>query len=451
MIKFKKANQKVIIISNLVLVFFFLLIMTLEGNWGYIISLTNLNEKAFMNNFSQTCVKIYEYSGEDSLKSYLLATEKKDKVKAFFFLPNNQVVSLKSPPKELTESIVNNVQNNWFANFYKVSNFFVYREKELSKTYKVAIDINQFKNSISFRSLPIIVRLCVSISFLSIVFYYISSVMYAPLKLIMQSITKVSKGKLETRIGPLVKNSNDELHQLGISFDKMTENIQSLMKTKDQTLNFIAHEFRTPLAKMRMALMLIRQQSDVQQSKDLEIIEKEISQMDKLIDEILTVAKLNTNLDKIPKDRFLLNPMLKELCESANYEMNEKRVMFVKQEPITVLANKNLLQRAVENIIRNAITYAGGEEMITVEAKTIKNSLVISVDDFGPGIPENELDKIFKPFVQSEKLQQVTSGGYGLGLAIVKKIVSLHQGKISAHNRSPHGLSVTITIPIIDS
>lgn len=419
--------------------------MLLEGNLGYLLSFTTQNEKVFMQHFSNSCMKIYKQSGKKALEEYLYETKKKEGVSAFFYLPDYQVISLIPPSTYLQNSITQTKKNFLFSNFYRLNKYYVFVKKDSGSTYKVVIDVSMMKSPFSLFSLPIILRTLLALIILSLTFYTISRLLYAPLKIIINSITKISQGKLDTRISHLFRNRHDELHQMGNDFDKMAKNIEYLVSSKEETLRFVAHEFRTPLAKMRMALSLIEQKSTHQCHQDLIMIDKQISQMDKLIDEILTVAKLNTPNLAIEKKTFDLVTLLSKLVDETNYEFATKRIKFHSPPKCLFNGNKKLIKRAIENLLRNALFYTPHDSDVTLKIEKNNDKVSLFVIDSGNGIPESEITSIFEPFKQSDIQLSSNSNGYGLGLAIVKKIVAIHHGEISAKNLKPHGLKVFLS------
>ena len=248
------------------------------------------------------------------------------------------------------------------------------------------------------------------------------------------------------RIAGEVGNRHDEIGALARQFDEMAERITGLLKRQKRLFHDVSHELRSPLARISIAIALA--QKNPQKTDDLlERIERDVQSLDALVDELLTYARLD---DNAPMNFEVLNivALIEGVVDDANFEGSAKNVSVRLNAPKQCLVNTHVdtLLRAVENLIRNAIRYSPPQSTIDVDVATTQSQAVITVADHGPGMPEDEIERMFDPFVRGKN--QATGNGFGLGLAIAKRAVERHGGSLSAANRPEGGLMMTITLPL---
>jgi two-component system sensor histidine kinase CpxA len=166
--------------------------------------------------------------------------------------------------------------------------------------------------------------------------------------------------------------------------------------------------------------------------------------MDKLIGDVLMLSRTEANMAK--RESISLKEVLNDVLHNAEFEASQNKIIFTADTipQLQVTVQKDAVQSAVENIIRNAIRYT--KSKVHVDFKTNEKHWSICVEDDGPGLPESQLEKIFAPFYRSDTARDLKTGGTGLGLAIAKASVTAHHGTISARNLPAGGLAVTITM-----
>jgi two-component system OmpR family sensor kinase len=295
-------------------------------------------------------------------------------------------------------------------------------------------------------SIPMYLRMILALTLLGLLSNKIASYYYSPLNLIKSAIKDLSEGVLTTRLTNKLDDCSDDLRELSKRFDKMAEHLETLFLTKGEMLQHVVHELRTPLARANMAITLLQAEIPPKGQADLNLIKMQISELSSLVDEILSLEILYHAEFELNFSDFSLNEFIQTIVDNANYEINQKRARVESGRDLIIYADKELLARAVENIIRNSLLHSGDDTVISVYSVLKKNTLTISVNDNGKGIEDNKLKSIFEPFVQSEK-KSANKQGYGLGLAIAKKVVVLHQGELKSTNIKPNGLSITLSIP----
>ena len=272
-----------------------------------------------------------------------------------------------------------------------------------------------------------------------------------PIRSLHSAITDAANGNLNVRIADRMGPGNDELKDLGVEFDRMMSRLRTLIVAQRQLLKDVSHEMRSPMARIQAAIGLAHQQPD-QAPALMERIERESVRIDKLIGELLALSRLQAGVDDELNEEIELRELLSDIVDDASFEANANgRFVHVESEIDGVVrGNVELLRRAVENVVRNAIKYShrGG----TVEVGTALGSgdrvAVISVRDSGTGVPESDIANIFDPFFRSTT--HARKEGSGLGLAIAKRVVESHGGSIVASNVPGGGLRVNIELPLLE-
>lgn len=269
-----------------------------------------------------------------------------------------------------------------------------------------------------------------------------------PLHHLRWALHRITEGHLDTRVKDRMGRRRDEIVDLGSDFDRMASQLQMLTESRNMLLHDISHELRSPLARLQVAIGLLRQ-DPAQLTSMLERIERESQRLDSLIEELLTLHRLEAGMMGASAERVDVIELLHAIVEDAQFEAHGvgKEVSNGITGHFVASVNGELICRAFENVIRNAIkfTAAGTSVEVTAYPKPNENQLVCTVRDRGPGVPPDMLDAIFQPFIRVEGSAPVH--GVGLGLAIAKRAFSLHGGDIHAQLREGGGLVVTMVLP----
>lgn len=242
-------------------------------------------------------------------------------------------------------------------------------------------------------------------------------------------------------------NRKDELGELALSFNQMASRIQTLLAAERRLLLDISHELRSPLARLGVAVELARSGQDREHMLDR--IQKEADRLNDLVAELLQVTRAEADPSTQKTDPVHLDELLADLVYDSLLEAKAKDCTLLLKAPSAAVihGDEELIRRAVENVIRNAIRYAPRGTAVDIELVKFVDAAVVSVRDYGPGVPEEALTRIFDPFYRVDTDRNRASGGLGLGLAIARRSVELHKGKLTAQNAHP-GLLVTIEFPI---
>lgn len=271
-----------------------------------------------------------------------------------------------------------------------------------------------------------------------------------PIKQLSSASRNFSDGNLTLRVSPALGGRKDEIADLAGDFDNMAEKLQNLIDGQKRLLRDVSHELRSPLARLQMAVGLARKRRQHNlESAELDRIEKDVSRLEDLVKQVLTLSQLETDLPDVHKDCVDINELVCAVVEDANFEAQQRncRVLLTSGVELEMMASAELLHQALENIVRNAVRYTESGNDVEVSTGQVDTRLIIEVCDKGPGVPDDQLSSLFEPFVRLNAAREHT-GGFGLGLAIAQRAIARHGGRISARNRASGGLCVCIELPL---
>ena len=282
--------------------------------------------------------------------------------------------------------------------------------------------------------------------------FILSWIITRPLKNLRITANAVARGSLI--IDPKIESRGiKEFREVGRSLNYMIRSLQTSNNHQQQLLSDISHELKTPLARLQLATAILKKKNG--ETKETERIENEIQKMNSMVLDLLSLSRLELN-QHISRKLFQAEDIWKNILEDARFEIEQYGLkLFIEdqikdKELYTLNGNVNLLSSALENIIRNAQKYA--KSIIKVQISIIQEQkqdlLFIVVDDDGEGVPDHELEHIFRPFYRVDEARARQTGGTGLGLTIVANAVQQHQGKVKAIKSELGGLRVEIRLPL---
>jgi two-component system sensor histidine kinase CpxA len=229
----------------------------------------------------------------------------------------------------------------------------------------------------------------------------------------------------------------------------MAERLESMVRAQQRLLGDISHELRSPLARLGVALGLARQRSGAEANSALDRIERESDNLNEMISQLLTLTRLESGTDGRKRTDVDLAALVKEVADDADFEARSlnRAVQVVSSDNCSINGVEELLRSAVENVVRNAVRYTPEGTAVEVALSRQNGHAVISVRDRGHGVPEESLEKIFRPFYRTEDARDRQSGGgTGLGLAITERAVRMHGGSVQAVNATGGGLAVEMRL-----
>ncbi len=279
-----------------------------------------------------------------------------------------------------------------------------------------------------------------------------------PIAGLRKAARELAHGNLKARVQEPVRrsrfSSGDEFHGLLRDFNHMAERLESLVGAQQLLLRDVSHELRSPLARLSVALELAREDGSQEMAKHLDRIERETEKLNQLIGQLLTLSSMEAieNVERF--EPVSLRQIVAQMIPDAQYEASQRQcsVVFHAVDDCTVQGNRHLLYRAMENVLRNAIQYTKPGTEVEIRVATERDEAshmvsVVEVSDRGPGIPEAEIDAIFRPFYRVDRARSQDTGGFGVGLAIAERAVKLHGGRVSGRNRSGGGAIIRMQFP----
>lgn len=297
--------------------------------------------------------------------------------------------------------------------------------------------------------MPLLAGALVSLVFAALLAAYVSR----PIGNLRAAFEAVAEGRLDRRVASAMGRRRDELADLGRDFDRMADRLQALVDGQRRLLHDVSHEMRSPLARLQAAIGLARQRPE-RIPDSLVRVEREAVRMDRLVNELLTLSRLEAGMAGAVEAPVALGELLAAVVDDARLEgeAHQCRVELVAPDAATVSGDAELLRRAVENVVRNAVLHSppGGRVRVELQAAAPGGQHAIVVSDEGPGVAEADLPLIFAPFHRGAAARAAPSpDGHGLGLSIARRVVATHRGDIGAANIAGGGLRVTLRLPAI--
>lgn len=285
--------------------------------------------------------------------------------------------------------------------------------------------------------------------------YWLARYLTTPIVKLRGTTQELADGQLTARVSRNLIKRRDEIGHLGHDFNLMAGRIESLVEAQRRLLGDISHELRSPLARLRVALELARRRAGAEAGRALDRIEREAENINEMIGQLLTLSRVESGTGGLKNAPVELCALVREVADDADFEArNLDRSVRVKTcEACTTNGVASLLKSATENVVRNAVRYtaAGTAVEISLFCETLdaqERQAVIVVRDYGPGVPEEAIAEIFRPFYRVEDARDRQTGGSGLGLAIAARAIRLHDGTITAANASGGGLIVEMRLPL---
>jgi signal transduction histidine kinase len=293
-------------------------------------------------------------------------------------------------------------------------------------------------------------RLGVALVISCLACYLLARYMTSPMTRLGNAARRLASGDLGVRVSPAAGKRWDEIGELAHDFDLMAERIQTLLISQQQLLGNISHELRSPLARLNVALELARRHSTPEAGKSLDRIEWEAERLNDMIGQLLTLTRLESGMGRTKEEPVDLAGLVRDIAADADFEAGgrNRSVRLVENDACTITGSRDLLRSAIENVVRNAVWYTkeGTAVDLGLHASPNERHALVTVRDHGPGVPEEALPHLFRPFYRVGEARERQTGGTGLGLAITERAVLLHGGKIKAWNSPEGGLVVQMTL-----
>jgi len=405
-----------------------------------------------MNVHSQTAAQIFDAEGKAGLEVFLRRLESSERINAVgLFRENGEQIAGGNLQFDIADILGKSLSSD-VTEFERFEGISLIAKKTTLTSGETVVLITQWERprvpENFFLTTRQIVQIFAVILTAGLVCYALASYLASPIVKLRRATKKFAGGDLQTRLD--IKR-RDELGDLAREFDEMAERIETLVTSEKRLTQDISHELRSPLARMNVALELAKAKANPETLGLIERIAAEAHRLNEMISRLLVLSKLETGSENFEKHEINLTKIFEQVAADADFEAqaNKKSVKILQKDAVKIFGNENLVRSAIENVLRNAVRYTKDETAVEVKLTSENETAVISVKDYGAGVPEGELKKLFRPFYRVQAARDRKTGGIGLGLAIAERAVRAHQGAIRAKN-TDDGLAVEIRLPTIN-
>ena len=433
-----------------------------------------------LNEYAHNAAEEYERGGQTALLAYLDRIQRESNIRAFLFNDQLQELSGRRLPAD-APGVARRTFQTRLPEVASDGSLPLLARPALSPAGAQYVLVAEMPARTPLGLFHPIMHLLAIVFVGGLFCYGLARYLTSPVTKLRAATQELARGNLRARVVPALGKRRDELASLAADFDRMAEKIESLINSQRRLLGDISHELRSPLARLNVALELARQRSGVDATGALERIQREAEILNEMIGQLLALTRLESGAEEIRKSDFDLALLVREVADDADFEARSRKrsVRLASAANCGVVGNEQLLRRAIENVVRNAVQFTaeGTEVEVKLEAldkasagESAKISdtshkaqssritgagfeshaeqriAVITVRDHGAGVPENALAEIFRPFYRVDDARDREAGGVGLGLAIAERAVRLHGGSVEAANAAGGGLLVTIKL-----
>lgn len=413
-------------------------------------------EEMFMDSYANAAVATYESGQQSALLKWLDQIGLSRHMSIYLLSSTGEIIGAQKAPlavKKISENLIKDELPS--EGIFKSGKLIVSHEilSTSGKFYRLAaVSEKPISYFVQIPWAGLSIRLILATFISGLICYLLSLYLTQPLRSLGLAAKSIAKGKLNTRVGHFRGHSKDEIAELSSEFDRMAEQLEALVNSKERLLQDISHELRSPLARLNIAIELGRMKTKNLADTEFSRMETESSRLNMLIGEILDFARLDKSTTELDLNTTNMPDLLHAIINDANFEFGKESIRLYAGtiEPCELVIDDRLIHRAIENIVRNALHYTPEDQkvLISLQYDESKEHVYIDIKDKGPGVPEDQLAKIFNPFYRVDTSRTKKTGGYGLGLAIASRAVALHQGSIAAVNSPDGGLWVRITLPV---
>ena len=411
--------------------------------------------------FLNEAIQAYQTGGDEGARKYLRGIRDSQHVRLYLFNEQGRELLGRQPPEWIER--VERGQTSTADTFWgRLRPMQFLRQSEIAADghrYTLVTELPPEQRTLfgphGVPGLAILIAIISS----GLVCYILARYLTSPIAQLRAATQKLASGDLTARAGVPGSRRHDEMAELMRDFDRMAERLENLVNAQSRLLTDISHELRSPLARLNVALALARQRSGPEAGTALDRIDRETNRLNELIQKLLTVARLEAGAELIEKLPVHLEQIVRDIAKDAAFEAQSRhcQVEATIVDDCVVIGSASLLHSAIENVVRNAIRYTHEgtsvqvrlEQGVGIEGDSLQGpEAVVRVTDSGPGVPEDALDKLFRPFYRIDDARGRQTGGVGLGLAITDRAVRLHGGTIRVANRPQGGLVVELRLPL---
>jgi two-component system, OmpR family, sensor histidine kinase CpxA len=410
---------------------------------------------AAMAYYAQTAAETYEREGSAGLRSLLDRMQQENDIRAYLFDADGRELSGRDAPERVKELARRAVASGRYERAFARNRTLAAQTVAgpFARRYVLVGDMPRGRRGVRSNLLAWLIYSTAFLLAISLICYLLARYLTAPIVKLRAGVRQLASGDVKARVGPGIGCRSDELADLAHDFDAMADRIEALISAQQRLLGDISHELRSPLTRLNLSLAIARRNAGEAASGEHDRIEAEAARINTLIDQLLMLTRLESGVEEVEDESIYLTQLVQETVADADFEAQNlnRAVRIVESDESLVTGSRLLLRSAVENVVRNAVRYTAEgtavEITLRVEDAGDDSTAVISVRDHGPGVPEESLDDLFRPFYRVTEARDRQSGGTGLGLAITERAVRLHGGAVKAVNAPGGGLLVEIRLP----
>lgn len=286
--------------------------------------------------------------------------------------------------------------------------------------------------------------------FIVIFAIYFSNRLTKPLTKVVSSIDHLSEGYMDDEVS--IKGYY-EIEKISDSFNKMIKRMQKIENTRQEFVSNVSHELKTPITSIKVLAdsLLMQEDTPVELYREFLIdINDEIERENKIINDLLSLVKLNKTAGDMNISSININELLEQILKRLRPIAKRQNIemIFESFRPVIAEVDEVKISLAISNLIENAIKYNLPDGWVRVSLNADHKYFFIKVSDSGIGIPEDAQDLIFERFYRVDKARSRESGGTGLGLAITKSVVQMHRGVVKVYSKEGEGTTFNVRIPL---
>lgn len=296
------------------------------------------------------------------------------------------------------------------------------------------------------------IQLALSLLFIGVVGWWVARSVARPVEALRRATQRMAEGELSARVGRQGGMTHDELAQLADDFDTMAERIEALVAHDRSVLQDLSHELRSPLARLQLILDLARRGNQRGEAEGyFEQAEQEIGRLDRMLGDMLALSRMEGGLPGMEREPVDLAGVARDCLAQSRLDADARdvKLSLAGDGPVMVAGNAALLERALDNLLANAIKFSPRGGSIELAVRADDGEVELTLCDHGPGVPAAELGSLFRPFFRGSNAERAE--GHGLGLAIVQRVVHVHHGRVEARNAEGGGLEVRLRLPLASS
>lgn len=289
----------------------------------------------------------------------------------------------------------------------------------------------------------LIANVTLAMALLGLISLLLSRYLTGPLQQLGLAAQSLARGQFDAKTLGRIGRRRDEIGELSRRFQTMGERVQILLDSQQQLMRDISHELRSPLARLRIGLALGSKQQLAENDPLWSRLDRECTRLDRLIDGILTLSRLDAQ--DSPAERFSLDELIEETVEDARFTAHgQQRLIVHGVTGATLLGWREQLASAIDNLLRNALRFSPEQGVVTLVLSSSSDGIGITIEDQGPGVPEEWLERLGEPFARVPG--QPADSGHGLGIAIARRAIARHGGSLVFASAEGGGLRAEIQL-----